>query len=303
MQSMSLLYDEITASVEQLWHDDVKALEKASTPCAKRVVASQLAKALGVGYEAALPDQAGAGGDAPSVIVAWWVPEEQAPLLKADHPKAEPADKLHMTMSYLGKEDEVDVEHVRAVLKSCAESHSPYSGQITGSGRFVSAEPGKDADILLVDVPRLEELRDYLQRSLAGVGISPMAKHGFVPHITRAYLAPDDPSIPAPPKVPVTIRGLTLGIGSMDAQGDTEFFPFTGTSAGLYKGAENISPDDHRKLKALLDYYRKKPHPFGSCVRDNTKRFGKGGAERVCATLKDEIEGNPYWRNKPGPGR
>lgn len=71
----------------------------------------------------------------------------------------------------------------------------------------------------------------------------------------------------------------------------------------IRKGAENISPDDHRKLRGLLNYYRKKAHPFGACVRDNTKRFGPEGAKRVCATLKDEIEGNPYWRNKPGPGR
>ena len=71
----------------------------------------------------------------------------------------------------------------------------------------------------------------------------------------------------------------------------------------IQKGAENASPADRAKLRGLLAHYRKKKHPFRACVRDNTKRFGKDGAERICATLKDIIEGNPYWRNKPGPGR
>jgi hypothetical protein len=36
----------------------------------------------------------------------------------------------------------------------------------------------------------------------------------------------------------------------------------------------------------LVRYYASKPHPFTECVRDNTKRFGKDRAERICATLK-----------------
>ena len=71
----------------------------------------------------------------------------------------------------------------------------------------------------------------------------------------------------------------------------------------LEKGAANVSPADRVKLRGLLAHYAKKKHPFRACVRDNTKRFGKERAERICATLKDVIHGNPYWRNKPGPGR
>lgn len=63
------------------------------------------------------------------------------------------------------------------------------------------------------------------------------------------------------------------------------------------KGAKEVGPAARKKLKGLLDYYRKKPHPFGACVRDNTKRFGKDGAERVCATLKDLEMGTTKWRH------
>lgn len=65
--------------------------------------------------------------------------------------------------------------------------------------------------------------------------------------------------------------------------------------------ADKASPADRKKLKGLLKYYAKKPHPFRACVRDNTKRFGPDGAKRVCATLKDIIRGTTKWRGKNNP--
>lgn len=64
----------------------------------------------------------------------------------------------------------------------------------------------------------------------------------------------------------------------------------------LYLSAKDVGPEARNKLKNLLKYYAKKPKPFTACVRDNTKRFGKDGAERVCATLKDIIRGTTKWR-------
>lgn len=66
------------------------------------------------------------------------------------------------------------------------------------------------------------------------------------------------------------------------------------------KGAASVGPAARAHLHGLIEYYMKKPHPFTACVRDNTKRFGKDGAERVCATLKDIGEGTTKWRNQPG---
>jgi hypothetical protein len=59
---------------------------------------------------------------------------------------------------------------------------------------------------------------------------------------------------------------------------------------------KQVSPEAKKRLKGLIAHYRKMPHPFRACVRDNTKRFGKDGAERVCAVLKDLIEKRTTWR-------
>lgn len=55
------------------------------------------------------------------------------------------------------------------------------------------------------------------------------------------------------------------------------------------------------KLRNILKYYAKQPHPFRACVKDNLKRFGPGRTEAVCATLKDTIRGNKDWRGKNNP--
>lgn len=62
--------------------------------------------------------------------------------------------------------------------------------------------------------------------------------------------------------------------------------------------AKDVTPESKRKLKGILAHYRDKEHPFSACVADNTKRFGKDGAEKLCATLKDLIEGDTKWRGK-----
>ena len=60
-------------------------------------------------------------------------------------------------------------------------------------------------------------------------------------------------------------------------------------------GAKTVTPRERKKLKGLLEYYAKKPHPFRACVRDNRKRFGTR-TEAYCATLKDIIRGTTKWR-------
>jgi hypothetical protein len=63
--------------------------------------------------------------------------------------------------------------------------------------------------------------------------------------------------------------------------------------------AETVGPDARHKLRFLLRYYAKKPHPFRACVADNMKRFGPNRTERVCATMKDIIRGTTHWRGHP----
>jgi len=61
---------------------------------------------------------------------------------------------------------------------------------------------------------------------------------------------------------------------------------------------QRVTPGERKKLKGLMKYYAKKKKPFTECVRDNTKRFGKDRAERICAVLKDLIKGTTKWRGE-----
>src|SRR5262245_43485831 len=78
---------------------------------------------------------------------------------------------------------------------------------------------------------------------------------------------------------------------------DFDVYASIALANGFSKGTANVSPDDMKKLRGLLDHYRAQPKPFTSCVRDNRKRFG-GLTEKYCAVLKDLIEGNTHWRNQ-----
>ncbi len=61
---------------------------------------------------------------------------------------------------------------------------------------------------------------------------------------------------------------------------------------------QRVTPGEKKKLKGLMAHYAKMAHPFTACVRDNTKRFGKDRAERICAVLKDLIKGTTKWRGE-----
>jgi hypothetical protein len=69
-----------------------------------------------------------------------------------------------------------------------------------------------------------------------------------------------------------------------------------GNTTGFSKGTANVSARDLKKLRPLIKFYAKKPHPFRACVNDNQKRFG-ALTNKYCAIIKDLIEGNTKWRN------
>jgi hypothetical protein len=59
---------------------------------------------------------------------------------------------------------------------------------------------------------------------------------------------------------------------------------------------KQVSPSAKGKLKGILNHYKGMAHPFTSCVKDNTKRFGPEGAKKVCAVVKDLNEKSTGWR-------
>lgn len=67
----------------------------------------------------------------------------------------------------------------------------------------------------------------------------------------------------------------------------------------VFSNADRVGPTQRHQLRGLLRYYAKKDKPFTACVHDNTKRFGPGRVEKVCAVLKDIIRGTTHWRGHP----
>lgn len=63
------------------------------------------------------------------------------------------------------------------------------------------------------------------------------------------------------------------------------------------KNYQLVGPEKRKKLKGLIDHYRKMAHPFTACVRDNTKRFGAERAKKVCAVLTDLEKNTTKWRS------
>ena len=82
---------------------------------------------------------------------------------------------------------------------------------------------------------------------------------------------------------------------------DWEPLVFTEEEADAYLtvalfSAKTVGPEARKKLSPLLRFYAGKRHPFTSCIRDNTKRFGADRAQKTCAVLKDLIRGTTKWR-------
>ena len=64
-------------------------------------------------------------------------------------------------------------------------------------------------------------------------------------------------------------------------------------------GTANVSAADKVKLKGILLHYKKMPHPFTACYRDQVKHgLSPDHAKRRCAVIKDLIEGGTGWRGK-----
>lgn len=68
----------------------------------------------------------------------------------------------------------------------------------------------------------------------------------------------------------------------------------------LRLAAEDVGPHARKKLKGILDKYRKSAHPFSECKRDQMSNgLSEDLANKRCATLKDIIRGTKSWRKGP----
>lgn len=160
-------------------------------------------------------------------MVALYPTAEEAQVLALTVADAEVPAELHITLAFLGNAaDIVDQDRLREAVARFAATQPPVTGKISGTGRFVGAEAGKDAVYWSYDAPSLPALRQGLVEVLEFADAPANTLHGFTPHMTVGY------GISMPDKVPtisLAFPSLSLVLG-----GRRWDYPLNGTvSSGL----------------------------------------------------------------------
>ncbi len=150
----------------------------------------------------------------------------------------EPADALHMTLAYLGNQDEVPgtADDLAKCVSDWAATQRPVTGEISGHGVFTNGD--QPVTHMSVDCPDLPSARQSLVEHLQANGYQPRMDHGFDPHITLAY---NDTPVDVP-ATPVSFDNVTVSHGENDMD-----IPMGGNAAmaaaGKAKGDEPMTPE------------------------------------------------------------
>lgn len=133
----------------------------------------------------------------------------------------------HVTLVYLGPDAGALDVHKSALIRWIAEiacSTPPIEGVINGFGRFAASE-GDDTSALYasVDCPTLPSFRERLHWAACMASCEPVAEHGFVPHITLAYL----PTADATPSLDLPAIPLRFTSFALVWSGEIMTFPFS----------------------------------------------------------------------------
>ena len=151
------------------------------------------------------------------IMVAFYPPPTLARQLAV--PGGEPPDGLHMTLALPGKISQLSDEQLArlpAIVKGFGMISRPLQGTITGPAEFAAREGIKPA-VLLVDVPGLPAWRQRLVEALALNGYTVATDHGYIPHITLAYVTADQAGPVLPDgfePTPLTFDRITLVLGN-----------------------------------------------------------------------------------------
>lgn len=141
-------------------------------------------------------DKADRSGD-PGVMIALRLPANTADAIAVAN--GEPADRLHVTLAYLGRLSRVGTEGLalaKAALGTVAYNQGILRGVVAGIGRFAGTESsdGKDVIYASIDVPGLAEFRRAVVCELQCCGLEVSLAHDFTPHATLAYVEPGAPT-------------------------------------------------------------------------------------------------------------
>lgn len=143
-------------------------------------------------------------------------------------------EDLHLTLAYVCPSDGAPLDllaTLRAVVATWAASTAPMAATLGGIGRFFASGDELDPVYLSVDAPCLSNAREALVRGLSSAGVKVSKEHGFVPHVTLAYV-PQTTGITLsnnPNQPNTTLTFTEVAVWSGDAR---ESFPLGGTQEG-----------------------------------------------------------------------
>lgn len=196
-----------------------------------------------------------------------------------------PPEELHLTLSYLGKKNElIGRELIEQVLSVLVSEYPPLTGKIGGIGRFSNIESdGTQAFYASFDSQDLPAFRQELARRLSDIGINSPSEHGFTPHLTLAYI-PQGVEIPnvTLPDIEMSFRDLTLAWGD-----DHVVYPLTGQVKKKSAKEAEVMPIEETTGAAEVESGEKE-----ESLQARVDRIRNGFQSRFCDNSGD-------WYNNP----
>jgi len=187
-----------------------------------------------------------------SSMIAFMLPDDVKDQVKAAFPfiSDDIYNNLHITLAFLGDTGNVDIVRTLWSMFEAAEGQPTINGQVQGMARFIS-DDDQDAFVLTFDSPLIAKMRERLANTLDWRGVKMPSEHGFIPHITLAYIGKDE-ELPAN-----TFEPFDLAIDSLALVNGNDVMltvPLTGGFSGGYVNHQNAqAPSLMTRLESWLD--------------------------------------------------
>lgn len=171
-----------------------------------------------------------------------------------------PAD-MHITLVHFKADPTPDqMEGLKNLVSELAGEHGSITGKIEALTAFPPGDDGTPL-VMLIDSPELPAFRQSVEVGVRALGIEPSMDHGFIPHVTIAYLS-EPPTGVAPPSTTADLAFEALSL-EVDEQPDFSA-PFKSQKATK---ARIDVPNYHRSEGILICKTCKFNDPSGTCNR------------------------------------
>jgi broad specificity phosphatase PhoE/2'-5' RNA ligase/cation transport regulator ChaB len=190
----------------------------------------------------------------------------------------EEPDQMHVTLAYLGKLADMDMEELPALegmLQEFAEAHAPVEATLGGPARFNATAHSDNLDVCIATVESkdIQEFRECLVDCMAEAGINVVSNFGYTPHVSLAYIKPGaDFPVQRIDPIFITFDRITLCIG-----GARKEYVLSGSASyedgDIFVKADDTEQDNEDKEKGAVAGI---PHPHrGSLIPRRPKAPGR----------------------------